>query len=207
MTNLEFPNISTTGCMAHILNLTIRDVFGKIRSAKAALAALNEMIQIGILNRYSAVRWTSRFDSLVTALSRNIGDENEKILFEQTKLMLGEICKQIMILQRDDSTIYQAITALAQISLSWDNNRIIDSETNNQLQEIFKKRSKMFFTSHLGDIALSRNRFLDLGEQEQIILRQFNSNKQQSAICAMGRGRFPSDKKRRISERSNRNSR
>ena len=34
----------------------------------------------------------------------------------------------------------------------------------------------MFFTSHLGDIALSLNRFLDLGDQEQIILRQFNSN-------------------------------
>ena len=54
--NREFPSIINCGCVAHILNLVMADVFRSIENVAKAGAKVDELVTEGAVPRYSQVR-------------------------------------------------------------------------------------------------------------------------------------------------------
>ena len=53
--NFEFPSIINCGCVAHILNLDMADVFRSIENVAKAGAKVDELVTEGAVPRYSQV--------------------------------------------------------------------------------------------------------------------------------------------------------
>ena len=129
--NNSNPEVTILGCLLHIMNLIIGDIFSKVSIVSDSLKTLDELIRVGILPRFSAVRWTSKFECLQSAISRKVGDDYEKLLFSYSTMILAEVSRQIIIIQNGSASIL--------IEKSWGSNKAITKDTKIVLESIIQK--------------------------------------------------------------------
>ena len=177
LTKKSHPEVTVLGCLAHIMNLIIGDIFSKVSIVSDLLKILDELTRVGILPRYSAVRWTSKFECLQTAISRNNGDDHEKLLFSHSNMILAKVSRQIF---RDSASIKEALTALILIEKSWASNKAITNDTKIFLIRIKQKRLNMVM-----NLMNSLSPFLNLDDDRKRLLEQFTKNDQNFKCWAL----------------------
>ena len=106
-------------CATHILNLIIGNIFSKLNVAKRAISIIDSLIKSGLLSKYSIVRWNSRYDSICSALEKNLGSQAERIVLMNAKLILSETSTQLSAIQKDGSNAADVLHAFSSIRKDW----------------------------------------------------------------------------------------
>ena len=178
--NRESPSIINCGCVAHILNLVMADVFRSIENVAKAVAKVDELVTEGAVPRNSHVRWNSKFETLKKYHERNLGTTEDQAIFSQAHLILDVVAKHIMIIQCDKATVKEVIQAFLKIRQNWSLSTL-PVETRSELETIFMKRWKMFSEGLMGNLTYYFQHFLELTPESEVFLSVYRKNDPQKA--------------------------
>ena len=64
----------------------------------------------------------------------------ERQRFEQVKQILDEVSRQIQLIQKDNSNVFDVVNAFEKIRNSWKNNPGLSDDRKLSLESIFKQR-------------------------------------------------------------------
>ena len=150
------------GCVVHLLNLLIGDLFSNFNVLKIALSSVDELVRTDQLERYSSVRWNSRYDAIKKCVDRDLGTLSDKVIFTQSVNVLEEISVQLMILQADEANVKTVFTSFEKIYTNWADNQSITAYEKNEILDKFTRRWVIFAKTRICAISLFLVDFLDL---------------------------------------------
>ena len=91
-------------------------------------------------------------------------------------MILAELSRQTIFIQKDSASIKEALTAFNLIEKSFGSNKAIRNDIKNVLERIIQKRLNMVMKSHLGYLMISP--FLNLDDDQKWLPKQFPKNDQ-----------------------------
>ena len=80
---------------------------------------IDSLIKSGLIPKYSIVRWNSKYDSICSALKKNLGSQAERIVLMNAKLILSETSTQLSAIQKDGSNAADVLHAFSSIRKDW----------------------------------------------------------------------------------------
>ena len=191
--NREFPSIINCGCVAHILNLVMADVFRSVENVAKAGAKVDELVTEGAVPRCSQVRWNSKFETLKECHERILGTTEDQAIFSHAHLILDVVAKHIMIIQSDKATVKEVIQAFLEFRQNWSLSAL-PVETRSELETIFIKRWKMFPKGLMGNLIYYFQDFLGLTPEAEVFLSVYGKNEPQKATqwlrCILPESRY-----------------
>ena len=137
MLNNEHNQIIPVPCCAHLLSLMMSDALKKTSIGQLAMSMIDKFVHTGDLQRYSATRWTSRFDAMKKALEKSLGQVEDQAPLQQMVSILAEVAHAIDQIQKDTSNIIDVIDRLYLIKKSWSSNPTLGDETRSILLDIY----------------------------------------------------------------------
>ncbi len=152
MLNCDINSILPVPCCAHIFALIVWDTFKKTNVGILSMTLLDTFVQSGLIERYSATRWTSRYEVMQKAVAKGLGTPEERAAMQQVIQVLSEVANGIDAIQQDVETVETVVSAFAKVKQSWMSNPALGAETRSILMDVYDKRSKMFLNSALGQV-------------------------------------------------------
>ena len=115
---------------------------------------IDSFIRNGDLPRYSIVRWNSRYNSICSALQKELGNEDETVILMEAKLLLTEVGNQLTAIQTDGTNILNVLRGFCKIQDHWKNSSSICERTKETLINILQNLFRLFSSSSFGKGAI-----------------------------------------------------
>jgi len=164
--------IATIGCVAHVLNLLVGDVFSKVDSAKTSMKIVNNLVNERKLPRYTEIRWNSKFNAVKSALDLELCQSPDAQILDHCKQLLDVVSSAICQIQADNSNAKDVIENFSIIELCWRTNPSISDELKTQLEAMFSKRWGMVKSGPLGALSRSLMPFINLSKEGEAFLNR-----------------------------------